>query len=122
MTNSANIERARAAKRPGDLSPKTVVLDPVKPQRAIGVASNISRGSGAVRGNRGPVNTEAYGDYSQRPCGGHSETEQSITSAENCVKADLHNVTLKVYRPVTRVTDGGRELALLPPFYFNQEA
>jgi len=93
-----------------------VLVNQLNSQRHGDAALDISRGSGAERGSRGP-NKEAYGDYRQRLNGGHSETEQSITSAENCVQADLHNVTLEVWHPVTRATDGGRLQALSPPSY-----
>ncbi len=117
-------QKARDAKTShSDTVPRfsEVLINQLKTQRHGDAVSIYSRGSGAERGSRG-FNKEAYGDYRQRLNGGHSETERSITSAENCVKADLHNVTLEVWRPVQRVTDGGRVQPLSPPIFSTQEA
>jgi hypothetical protein len=107
--------------RPGARSPEADIVNLFISQRDWRVALELSRGSGAVRGSRGP-NMEAHGEYRERLYGGHSETERRITSAENCVQADLQHVTLKVYRPVKRVTDGGRLKRSFRPFFDTKEA
>ncbi len=113
MTNTANRARRQAATPLATFAPVSVTTM-ISSQRAMSVAFDISRGSGAVRGSKG--RSEAQGDYRQRPSGGHSETEQGGLIAENYEEADLQYVTLKVWRPVKWVTDGGREHPLSPPF------
>ncbi len=112
MTNTANRERRQAAPlaafAPGS------VLTMIPSQRALSVAFDISRGSGAVRGSGAKVRPAEI--TVQRLFDGHSETERGELSAENCLEADLHHVTLKVRRPVKRATDGGRVQPPSPPF------
>jgi hypothetical protein len=91
-----------------------VLVNQFKTRRHGDAVSDSSRGSGAVRGNGAKVRPAEI--TVQRRIDGHSETEQGELSAENCLEADLRYVTLKVCRPVKRVTDGGRLQALLPPF------
>ena len=111
MTNTANIERGRAVSQPDTFAPVSVFGMTINPQHGTGVALDISRGSGAVRGSACKQAGRTIETKIRT-----QETGQGGLEDEQYVEADPHDVTLKVWRPGSWVTDGGRRMAFLPPF------